>query len=94
MNSDALFRKLDRLGKARNRPGWLGSGNGGGNDSSVSDDLDESFDTLSDGMDGKLQKAAMYFEFDWEEVEKDGYAFRPDVSFKPGMTYEVKVCKM
>lgn len=57
------------------------------------DGLDESFDTLSDGMDNKLKRAATYFEFDPEEIENDEYyAFRPDVSFKLGMTYDTKVC--
>ena len=56
------------------------------------DGLDESFNTLSDGMDGKLKKAATYFEFDPDEIDKDDYAFRPDVTFQSGMTYELKVC--
>lgn len=56
------------------------------------DGLDESFSTLSDGMDGKLKKAATYFTHS-DEIRDEDYAFRPDVSFKPGMTYEPKVCK-
>ena len=65
---------------------------GEGSNSQVLDGLDESFNTLSDGMDGKLKKAATYFEFDEEEIEKDDYSFRPDMNFRLGMTYETKVC--
>ncbi|KAJ7949754.1 30S ribosomal protein S18, chloroplastic [Quillaja saponaria] len=43
-----------------------------------------------DGMEGKLKKAATYFEYDAEEILKDDYAFRPDVNFLPGATYETK----
>lgn len=58
----------------------------------VMDGLDESFDTLSDGMDGKLKKAATNFKFDPEQLSKDDYSFRPDMSFRPGPTaYTVKV---
>lgn len=56
------------------------------------DGLDESFSTLSDGMDGKLKKAATYFTYS-DEIDNEDYAFRPDVSFKPGMTYDIKVCE-
>lgn len=79
--------------KGWNRSAWSSNLNGG-NSSSYMDGLDDSFDTLSDGMDGKLQKAATYFEFDPEEIAKDDYAYRPDVSFQPGTTYTIKVCKV
>lgn len=90
--TDAFFAKLDRLGKAReghdsNMAGESGSGSG----SHILDGLDESFNTLSDGMDGKLKEAATYFEFDLDEVEKDDYSFRPDMNFQEGMTYGAKV---
>ena len=65
---------------------------GEGSNSQISDGLDESFNTLSDGMDGKLKKAATYFEFNEKEIEKDDYSFRPDMNFRLGMTYETKVC--
>ncbi|KAK4380129.1 hypothetical protein RND71_001991 [Anisodus tanguticus] len=58
--------------------------------SSLLDGLDESFDTLSDGMDGKLKEAARYFEFNPDKVEKVDYAYRPDMTFWPGNTYEIK----
>ncbi|KAM0999209.1 hypothetical protein FF1_005943 [Malus domestica] len=88
-----FFSKLDRLGKAHDGHvsdlgGGFGIGSGSG--SHVLDGLDESLNTLSDGMDGKLEKAATYFEYDEEEVDKDDYSFRPDMTFKPGMTYEKK----
>ncbi|XP_065637913.1 uncharacterized protein LOC112031064 isoform X2 [Quercus suber] len=63
---------------------------GEGSNSQILDGLDESFNTLSDGMDGKLKKAATYFEFNEEEIEKEDYSFRPDMTFRVGMTYETK----
>lgn len=75
--------------------GGLGNVTGGGGVSSDLEDMDGSVNTtLSDGMQGKLREAARYFEYDSEEVDKEDYAFRPDVSFKTGMTYEPKVCKL
>ncbi|KAK1587856.1 hypothetical protein Q3G72_017527 [Acer saccharum] len=84
-DSGSFFRKLDRLGSARNS---TGSGDVNDRDESFAAN-DDSFDTLSDGMDGKLQNAAMYFDFT-EEVEQEGYTFRPDASFPWGSTYDVK----
>ncbi|KAI3989125.1 hypothetical protein MKX01_033161 [Papaver californicum] len=54
------------------------------------DSLDENFNSLSDGMDGKLKKAGNYFGFNYEELEKEDYAYRPDVNFRTGTTYETK----
>ncbi|KAH7549880.1 hypothetical protein ACOSP7_025130 [Xanthoceras sorbifolium] len=92
-NSDygSFFRKLDRLERGRNRVG-LGGVNGPSmlDRDEGSDADDERFDTLSDGMDGKLKNAAMYFKFDTEEVEQDGYTFRPDANFPLGSTYDIK----
>lgn len=86
--SDSFFQKLDRIEKARSRTGSrLYDGNRIGN---TLDGLDESFNTLSDGMDGKLKKAATYFEFDPEEVDREDYAFRSDMTFLPGSTYDIK----
>ncbi|XP_021891707.1 uncharacterized protein LOC110809994 [Carica papaya] len=78
--SDAFFQKLDRLERGR---GWSG-------DSPDDGELDESFSTLSDGMEGKLQKAAMSFEFDPDEVDDESYMFRPDASFRDAVTYDIK----
>ncbi|XP_076940947.1 uncharacterized protein LOC143610322 [Bidens hawaiensis] len=44
------------------------------------DGLDDSFTSLTDGIDGKLKDAATYFEYDVNEVEKEDYKFRPDVT--------------
>lgn len=55
------------------------------------DGLDDGLTTLTDGLDGKLKDAATYFEYDVNEVEKEDYKFRPDVTFWPGNTYDVKV---
>ncbi|KAF5751365.1 hypothetical protein HS088_TW02G00378 [Tripterygium wilfordii] len=86
-SSDSFFEKLDKLEKARYR---YDSKSDGEHSSSLLDGLDDSFDTLSDGMDGKLKKAATYFEFDPEEIEKEDYVYRPDVTFLRGMTYDTK----
>ncbi|MCD7453947.1 hypothetical protein HAX54_022757 [Datura stramonium] len=88
-SSTSFFRKLDRAEKAYDRSG-LGSTISSGNRSSILEGLDQSFDTLSDGMDGKLEEAARYFEFDPDEVDKDDYTYRADMSFWPGNTYELK----
>ncbi|KAF8402644.1 hypothetical protein HHK36_010733 [Tetracentron sinense] len=88
-NTDSFYQKLDRLEKARGQYG-IGSKLSGGNNSQFLDGLDESFNTLSDGMDGKLRKAATYFEYNPDEIIKDDYTFRPDMTFRPGMTYEIK----
>ncbi|ONK79377.1 uncharacterized protein A4U43_C01F5740 [Asparagus officinalis] len=44
------------------------------------------FDTLDDGMDDKLKRAATTFQVS-DEIEDDDYAFRPDVTFIPPTTY-------
>ncbi|XP_069150811.1 uncharacterized protein [Solanum lycopersicum] len=41
-------------------------------------------------MDGKLKEEARYFEFDLDEVEKDHYACRADMTFWPRNTCEIK----
>ncbi|KAJ4827783.1 hypothetical protein Tsubulata_021257 [Turnera subulata] len=81
-NSDSFFQKLDRLQKSR-RTNLMSDGE-------EMDELDESFNTLSDGMDGELKKAATFFEVDEEELGSEGYTFRPDMSFEPGGTYETR----
>jgi hypothetical protein len=85
--SDAFFQKLDRLG-GRDR---LGPRVSEGSNSQTLDSLDESFNTLSDGLDGRLKEAAAYFQFDSDEIMKEDYTFRPDMNFERGMTYETKV---
>ncbi|MED6224894.1 hypothetical protein PIB30_086016 [Stylosanthes scabra] len=79
---DSFFEKISRRGKALDRSE--------GENSWMMDDLEESFDTLSDGMDGKLKKAARYFEYDSEEVEEEDYSFRHDATFWPYTTYELR----
>ncbi|CAA7408406.1 unnamed protein product [Spirodela intermedia] len=84
----SFFDKLDRLGKARGRSG-VGLREVGGLGGQFNDSIGEGFDTLSDGMDMKLKKAATTFVFT-EEVKEDDYSFRPDVKFRPGMTYTLR----
>ncbi|CAK9164198.1 unnamed protein product [Ilex paraguariensis] len=88
-NSSSFYQKLDRVEKAHDRSG-LGSKFNFGKRSEFMDGLDESFSTLSDGMDGKLKKAATYFEYDVDEIDKDDYAFRPDITFRGATTYDTK----
>ncbi|KAF8396110.1 hypothetical protein HHK36_017722 [Tetracentron sinense] len=88
-NTNSFYQKLDRLEKGRGQYS-IGSKLSGGNSSQFLDGLDESFNTLSDGMDGKLRKAATYFEFNTDEIIKDDYTFRPDMTFRSGMTYDTK----
>ncbi|CAN6462547.1 unnamed protein product [Victoria cruziana] len=87
--ADPFYQKLDRLEKTRGKTSFGPRRNSG--DSSVFQNLDdvEIFDTLSDEMDGKLKKAAMSYPYN-DEIKSDDYAFRPDVSFRQGMTYTIK----
>ncbi|XP_077226200.1 uncharacterized protein LOC143859366 [Tasmannia lanceolata] len=87
-NTDSFYQKLDRLEKARGR--FVGGSNmNDGDTSQFVDGLDESFNTLSDGMDGKLKKAATSFTYS-DEIKDDNYAYRPDISLRPGMQYDLK----
>ncbi|KAH0748871.1 hypothetical protein KY290_028103 [Solanum tuberosum] len=88
-SSNSFFRKLDDAEKSYDRSS-MGSTFNLGNRSSILDGLDESFNTLSDGMDGKLKEAASYFQVDPDEVDKEDYAYRADMTFWPGNTYELK----
>lgn len=63
--------------------------NEGGNSQFMSG-FGESFDSLQDGMDEKLEKVAQTFAFT-DEIQNDDYAFRPDVNFFPGTTYTTRV---
>ncbi|XP_051152836.1 uncharacterized protein LOC127266594 [Andrographis paniculata] len=89
LSSFSFYQKLDRAEKAHDRSG-IGYSYNFENKSGLMDDLDEGYNSLADGMDNKLKKAAMYFEFDPDEVVKEDYTFRPDVNFMPGMTYDTK----
>ncbi|KAE9463582.1 hypothetical protein C3L33_04495, partial [Rhododendron williamsianum] len=87
--SNAFYQKLERIEKAHDRSGFSSKFNLG-NRSEFLDGLDDSFSSLSDGMDAKLKKEARYFEFDDNEIEKEDYAFRPDKNFRRGETYDTK----
>lgn len=89
-SASSFLQKLDPPKKGFERY-TMNSGYNGFRKSGQVDGLDESFTTLTDGLDGKLKDAATYFKFDVNEVEKDDYKFRPDVTFWPGNTYDVKV---
>ncbi|KAI9114757.1 hypothetical protein K1719_014455 [Acacia pycnantha] len=86
--TDAFFQKLDRMGRGtRDKSSsrtemW--------NDRDEDGDEDEGFDTLTDGMDGKLEEAASYFEYDSEEVEQEGYSFRYDVNLGRAVEIDTK----
>lgn len=89
LSSTSFFQKLDQQRMANERSAINYRFNGLRRSGSV-DGLDESFTTLTDGIDGKLKDAATYFEYDVNEVEKDDYKFRSDVTFWPGNTYDAK----
>ncbi|XP_008776399.2 uncharacterized protein LOC103696518 [Phoenix dactylifera] len=84
-NTDSFYRKLDKLEKAHGRSN-VGSKMHDGGHSQFLDGLGGSFDTLSDGMDEKLKKAARTFVYS-DEIHNEDYSFRPDVKFLPGMNY-------
>ncbi|GJM91129.1 hypothetical protein PR202_ga07475 [Eleusine coracana subsp. coracana] len=85
----SLFQKLDRVGNAGRRYG-MGSGMGAfggfGNRSMGG------FDSLNDGMSGMLGDAARNFQSDDEEEDDwDEFEFRPDVQYRRGSMYNVRV---
>ncbi|KAI3680739.1 hypothetical protein L6452_35514 [Arctium lappa] len=86
----SFFQKLDQQTKALDRSAITSRLAGGPRRSGFVDGLDESFTSLTDGMDGKLKDAATYFEYDVDEVKKDDYKFRSDVTFWSGNTYDAK----
>lgn len=92
--SSSLFGQKDR-GRNNNMQGFgggsrLGSRGRGEVGGGMFGDLDPSLTTLADGMDTKLMQAARYFEYDSEEVDRNDYAYRPDVTFRLDDTYEPK----
>ncbi|KAL6504897.1 hypothetical protein OROHE_023655 [Orobanche hederae] len=87
-SSNAFYRQLDKAEKKAHGFG-MGSSSGMGNRPSFMAGLD-GHSTLFDGKDDDLKRAATYFEFDFHEVLKEDYAFRPDVNFLGGMTYDTK----
>ncbi|KAL6576512.1 hypothetical protein OROHE_000293 [Orobanche hederae] len=82
-----FFHKLDQQKRALERTRMNGPPRQTGG---LFDGLDGGYTSLSDGMDGKLKQVATYFEYDVDEVEKEDYRFRSDVTFWPGNTYDVK----
>ncbi|XP_020522527.1 uncharacterized protein LOC18433403 isoform X2 [Amborella trichopoda] len=88
--TDSIFAKFDRLENARGRGGF-GSVRKGGDNQGFDEGLDgmDAFNTLSDGMDGKLKEAAMSYPYT-DEISHEDYSFRPDVRFVRGMTYTTK----
>ncbi|KAI3806295.1 hypothetical protein L1987_22194 [Smallanthus sonchifolius] len=88
-SANSFLQKLDHPRRAL-ESNAMNSRLNGFRKSGYVDGLDESFTTLTDGIDGKLKQAATYFKYDVNEVEKDDYKFRPDVTFWPGNTYDAK----
>eukprot|EP00262_Sarcandra_glabra_P007836 TRINITY_DN20876_c0_g1_i1.p1 TRINITY_DN20876_c0_g1~~TRINITY_DN20876_c0_g1_i1.p1 ORF type:complete len:296 (+),score=57.05 TRINITY_DN20876_c0_g1_i1:127-1014(+) len=88
--TDSFYQKLDRLEKRHGNFGASSGMNDGYNYNTQSvDGLDESFSTLSDGMDMKLKKAATSVVYN-DEIYEDDYAYRADMTFQRGMTYTTK----
>ncbi|KAL8459528.1 hypothetical protein ACS0TY_036863 [Phlomoides rotata] len=83
---NSFYEKLGKAEKARG----MGSLFNMGNRSGGLNGLDENYNSLFDGMEYKLKKAASYFDFDPVEVTRDDYTFRPDFNFNSGMTYDTK----
>lgn len=89
-HTDSFFQKLDRIEKARGKAG-SGFGKGDWNEKGgwEDDQAGHGTDTLVDGMDDKLKKAAMEYDYGVLRPEED-YSFRPDTQFLPGSTYTLK----
>nr|GEV58600.1 ribosomal protein S18 [Tanacetum cinerariifolium] len=88
-SSSSFFKKLDLLKGVDERSAMNSRFNGSRRERLV-DGLDDSFTSLTHGLDGKLKDVATYFEYGVNEVEKEDYKLRPDVTFWPGNTYDVK----
>ncbi|KAH7653377.1 Ribosomal protein S18 protein [Dioscorea alata] len=84
-NFNSFYRKLDKHEKLFGTSGTGFNMNDRGQFRSM-DGLSESVDTLSDGMDSKLKKAARTFIVS-DEIQNEDYSFRPDMTFRPGSTY-------
>ncbi|KAK8934061.1 hypothetical protein KSP39_PZI015333 [Platanthera zijinensis] len=87
-NPSSFFQKLGKIETAHTQSINDFKDNGYGN-SRFMNGQREGSDTLSDGLDWKLKKAANYFQFT-DEIMQDDYSFRPDVVFKLGTTYTPK----
>eukprot|EP00252_Welwitschia_mirabilis_P018070 TRINITY_DN40256_c0_g1_i1.p1 TRINITY_DN40256_c0_g1~~TRINITY_DN40256_c0_g1_i1.p1 ORF type:complete len:309 (+),score=83.98 TRINITY_DN40256_c0_g1_i1:218-1144(+) len=89
-SADSFFRKLDKLEKARAR-----TSNGLGiDDWNMRTDEEADLeglteDTLNDGMDERLKRAALNQGYGSARPERD-YSFRPDVLFDAGTTYSIQ----
>ncbi|KAF7816108.1 putative Ribosomal protein S18 [Senna tora] len=82
LENDTIYKTLGFLGKARNRSSSR---------TEKLNDLDASFDTLTDGMDAELKGAATYFDVDFDETEEENYCYRYDVNYrKSDLTYDIK----
>ncbi|KAJ6813055.1 uncharacterized protein M6B38_145205 [Iris pallida] len=82
--ANSFYRKLDRIERAHN--------NRSGRPYDASNAADDGdlggYDTLTDGMDDKLKRAATTGFVDGSDESLDGdYMFRPDVTFIPGSDY-------
>jgi hypothetical protein len=87
-SNDPLFRKLDKAERsfARSRPAPQFIGNKEFVKGDVTFD-----DSLNDGMDEELKKSCREFFKHSDEIYEEDYSFRPDVNFREGDTYTVKV---
>ncbi|WOL07198.1 hypothetical protein Cni_G15936 [Canna indica] len=86
-NTDPFYSTLNRLEKAHGR--FNGSKSNDGNHSRIVDGIGDSYNTLEDGMDEKLDEAARTFVYN-EEIHEDDYKYRPDVTFYPRSTYTLR----
>ncbi|XP_057871577.2 uncharacterized protein LOC131077984 isoform X2 [Cryptomeria japonica] len=87
---NSFYQKLDRIEKARRKvSSSFGKEDWGGDLGWEGDRIGLDSDTLNDGMDDKLKKAAL--EHDYGAVRPDDdYSFRPDSTFSPGTQYKVQ----
>ncbi|GJS47503.1 hypothetical protein Tco_0597624 [Tanacetum coccineum] len=86
LSSSSFFKKLDQL-KGVDERSAMNSRFSGSRRGGLMDGLDDSFKSLTHGLHGILKDAVTYFEYDVNEVEKEDYKFRPDVTFWPGPLY-------
>uniref|UniRef100_A0A0D6RAQ2 Small ribosomal subunit protein bS18c n=1 Tax=Araucaria cunninghamii TaxID=56994 RepID=A0A0D6RAQ2_ARACU len=87
---DSFFQKLDRIEKARGKTSTGFAKEDWNGDLGWEDDhIGPERDTLNDGMDNKLKRAALEHDYGMLRPDEE-YSFRPDTTFPPGTQYTVQ----
>ena len=89
-SSGPFFRKLDRIERSFTRANADMQSSRDDN-SEYEEVMDNEYDSEKDEVDELLTRVGQGFFKHNDEVYEEDYAFRPDVNFRPGDTYTIKV---